>query len=92
MSPMMKQYQERAARDGQARLDRLDPEKMFAGLKLQGVKVTKIQMRTLLFDDRAQLERLRITNPELPEVFILLVREDLEKPTLDKPAAVGESN
>lgn len=81
MSPATKRYRERMHRDIDANIDRWDPEKMLAGLLLQGVKVTKIQMRTLLFDDRAQLERLKVTQPELAQVFILFVREDLEKPT-----------
>jgi hypothetical protein len=76
----MTDYTKRLARDRLDRLDRCDPDRMLASLKLQGVAVTKIQMRTLCFDSREQLERLKITNPELAQAFILLFRGDLENP------------
>lgn len=92
MTLATKQYRERMHRNAETSADRWDPEKMLASLTLQGVRFTKIQMRTLLFDDRAQLDRLKVTNPELAQVFILLVREDLETPALDNSPVMGESD
>ena len=70
-------------RSADAAVDRHDPEKILASLKLQGAKVTRIQMRTLCFDDRDQMERLLRCAPEIGEVFICLFRGDLEKKGLD---------
>ena len=68
-------YQKKLERDRRDGLDRLDPEKMQGALRAQGVKFTKIQMRTLVFDDREQLERVLRTTPEVEAVFICLVRD-----------------
>lgn len=81
MTDATRRYHERAARDTQDRIDGQDPVKMLASLKLQGAKVTKIQMRTLCWDDREQLAGHLRVNPLLGQVFINLVREDLEKRT-----------
>lgn len=86
-----KEYRERAHRDSLANADRHDPARMLESLKLQGVPVVQTQMRTLVWDDRAQMERHLRTNPLLGETFICLVREDLERP-LDNPPVVGDAN
>jgi hypothetical protein len=91
MTDATRQYRERMHRSADAAVDRHDPERMLAALKLQGVLVTRIQMRTLLWDDRAQMQRHLVTNPLLGQAFICLVREDLENP-LDNPSPVGEPN
>lgn len=80
MTNATQKYRDRMHRDAQASADRLDPAKMIQSLKLQGIKFVQTQMRTLVFDDRSLVERLKVTNPELADAFILLVREDLESP------------
>lgn len=77
MTPATKQYRERAARDAQASIDRHDPAKMMESLRMQGVKFVRIQFRTLIFEDPLQLERLKVTNPELAKVFICLTRDSI---------------
>jgi hypothetical protein len=85
MTDATRQYRERMHGAADANIDRHDPERMLAALKLQGVLVTRIQMRTLLWDDRAQMQRHLVTNPLLGQTFICLVREDLEGPLDNRP-------
>ena len=68
-------YQKKLQRDRLDRLDRCDPDKMMESMRMQGVKFTKTQMRTLVFDDPAQLERLLRSTPEVGQMFICMTRD-----------------
>jgi hypothetical protein len=55
-----------------------DPDRLLADLELTKAKVKKIQMRTLCWDDRDEMTKHLEATPALGEVFINLVRADLE--------------
>lgn len=87
----MKDLKERNRWDAQANVDRRDPEKMLASLLLQNVPVTRIQMRTLCWDNEEQMKQHLRTNPLLRETFINLFRGDLEK-RVDNSSVVRDCN
>ena len=68
-------FQKKLERDRRDRIDRGDPDRMVEALVAQGVKFVKTQMRTLVFEDAEQLERLLRTSPEIGSTFICMTRD-----------------